>query len=108
MPFEQQPKSEIDPAESRMGREIEETEEAMMEAIAMLDRSNRQLLELWAKRQDLVKSGADAEEEKRLLRELEFFVSDLTDAAKALEGRYEELRRVRADYLERKRDDECP
>lgn len=105
--FEKQPKPAIDPIESRMGREVEEAEEAMREAVAMLDSANGELLALWAKRQDLLKSGADAEEEKRMLRELEFFVSDLTDAAKDLEERYEEFRRVRQEYLERKRGGEA-
>lgn len=106
MPFQEQLKPAIDPIESRMGREVEEAEEAMREAVAMLDSANKELLALWAKRQDLVKSGADAEEEKRLLHELEFFVSDLTDAAQGLGERYEELRRVRQEYLERKRAEE--
>jgi hypothetical protein len=106
MSFEEQPKPEIDPVESKLGREIEEAEEAMWEAIAVLDRANKELLERFAAKQDLVASGVDTAEATQLLREFEFLVSDLTDAAREIRGRYEELCLKRREYLDRKRGEE--
>lgn len=106
MPFEEQPKPEIDPVESKLGREIEEAEEAMWEAMAVLDRANKELLKRWAAKQDLVASHEDAGEATRLLRELEFSVSRLTDEEEKIRKRYDELCLRRQEYLDRKRREE--